>query len=57
MMKKYDKEYSTQFMPEVDFLSNKGIKYSFVYRNDFDIRTYKYTKTKELFKNLVEFYD
>lgn len=54
-MKIFDKEYKTQYMKEVDFLTDKGIRYTFVKRCD-DIRTYKYAKTKELFNALAEFY-
>lgn len=55
-MQKIDKQYATENMKEVDFLTNKGIKYAFVYRNDNNIRIYKYWKNKELFKLLYEFY-
>ena len=55
-MKKFDKEYATQFIDEVKFLKNKGIKYEFVKSvNGIDI--YKYTKTKQLFLALYEFYN
>ena len=54
-MKKFDKEYATQYVPEMKYLLSKGIKYSFV--KDIDgITTYKYTKNAELFSALVEFY-
>lgn len=55
-MKKFDKEYSTQFVPEMKYLLSKGIKYSFV-KNISGITTYKYTKTPELFTALVSFYE
>lgn len=29
-MKKYDKEYSTQYSPEVEYLKQCGIRYTFV---------------------------
>ena len=29
-MKKFDKEYNTQYVPEMKYLQPKGIKYSFV---------------------------
>ena len=38
------------------FLKNKGIKYEFV-KNINGVDTYKYTKTKQLFLALYEFYD
>ncbi len=55
-MKKFDKEYSTQFVPEMKYLLSKGIKYSFVKEMN-GITTYKYTKTPELFAALVSFYE
>lgn len=54
-MVKYDKEYRTQYLPEVDFLKSKSINYTFV-RTENGIDNYKYTKTKELFLALAEFY-
>lgn len=54
-MNKYDKEYSTQYTPEMKYLYSKGIKYSFV-KDINGITTYKYTKTPELFSALVSFY-
>ncbi len=54
-MKKYDKEYSTQFSPERDYLLKNGIKPSFVKIID-GVTTYKYTKTSKLFKLLAIFY-
>lgn len=54
-MKKFDKEYSTQFVPEMKYLLSKGIKYSFVKEIN-GITTYKYTKTPKLFTALVSFY-
>ena len=53
--KKFDKEYSTQYTPEVKYLSSKGIKYTFV-KDVNGVITYKYTKTPELFRALVIFY-
>lgn len=55
-MKKFDKEYSTQFVPEMKYLLSKGMKYSFVKEIN-GITTYKYTKTPELFTALVSFYE
>lgn len=54
-MKKFDKEYSTQYTPEKDFLLRNGIKPSFVKVIN-EVTTYKYTKTPELFLALVSFY-
>ena len=54
-MKKFDKEYSTQYTPEKEYLLSMGIKPSFVKVID-EVTTYKYTKTPELFSALVSFY-
>lgn len=53
--KKFDKEYSTQYIPEMKYLLEKGIKYTFVKKIN-GITTYKYTKTPELFMELLVFY-
>lgn len=53
--KKWDKEYSTQYTPEMKYLQSKGISYSFVKEIN-GVTTYKYTKTFELFKALMDFY-
>ena len=55
IMKKFDKEYSTQYTPEKDYLLSVGIHPSFVKVID-GTTTYKYTKTSELFKYLMFFY-
>lgn len=54
-MKKFDKEYSTQYTPEMKFLLEQGIRYTFVKEVD-GVTTYKYEKTPELFKALEFFY-
>ena len=54
-MKKFDKEYSTQYNPEMFYLLNNGIKPSYV-KSINGVTTYKYTKTSELFKVLMSFY-
>lgn len=54
-MKKFDKEYSTQYTPEMKYLQSKGILYSFV-KDVGGVTTYKYTKTPELFQALAIFY-
>lgn len=54
-MKKFDKEYSTQYTPEMKFLLEQGIKYTFVKEVE-GVTTYKYEKTPELFKALEFFY-
>lgn len=55
-MKRFDKEYSTQYSPEKDYLLKNGIKPSFVKIVD-GVTTYKYTKTQKLFELLSVFYD
>ena len=55
MIKKWDKEYSTQYTPEMKYLQSKGINYSFVKEIE-GVTTYKYTKTSELFSALMCFY-
>ena len=54
-MKKWDKEYSTQFLEEIIFLLKYNIKYNFV-KTINEVTTYKYSKTSELFKVLAIFY-
>ena len=52
---RFDKEYSTQWNKEKDYLESKNIMYSFVKEIN-GISTYKYTKNSELFKALGSFY-
>ena len=52
---KFDKEYSTQWNKERDYLKEHGIEYSFVKEIN-GISTYKYKKNSELFKALSSFY-
>lgn len=52
---KFDKEYSTQWNKERDYLKEHGIEYSFVKEIN-GISTYKYKKNSELFKALNSFY-
>jgi hypothetical protein len=54
-MKKYDKEYSTQYTPEKEYLYNLGIKPSFIKVVN-EVTTYKYEKTPDLFRALEVFY-
>lgn len=54
-MKKYDKEYSTQYTPEKEYLLGLGIKPSFVKITE-GVTTYKYTKSSKLFFALAYFY-
>ena len=52
----FDKEYSTQWDKEVNYLKANGIWSTFVRTAESGIKTYKYTKNTELFKTLYEFY-
>ena len=54
-MKKFDKEYQTQYSPEKDFLLSVGIKPTFIKVIN-GVTTYKYTKSSELFHYLEIFY-
>lgn len=54
-MKKFDKEYSTQYTPEKLFLEKNGVYPSFV-KVIHEVTTYKYEKTTKLFKLLSYFY-
>ena len=47
-MKKFDKEYSTQYVDEMKYLKSVGIKYDFVKQVN-EVTTYKYTKNALLF--------
>lgn len=53
---KFDKEYSTQWLEEKNWLSKHGIRYTFAKKID-GIDTYKYTKNLKLFKTLCSFYE
>lgn len=55
MEKKFDKEYRTQYLKEVDFLKSIRIQPIFV-KTENGVENYKYTKTEELFNALAEFY-
>lgn len=56
MNKKFDYEYSTQYVKEMKFLESAGIMYSFVKEID-GVTTYKYIKNSRLFKALSVFYE
>lgn len=56
MIKKFDKEYSTQYIKEVEFLKMCNIEYTFVKVVD-GVTIYKYTKTPQLFNALKFFYE
>lgn len=52
---KFDKEYQTQYLAEVNWLTEHGIRYTFVKKVN-GLITYKYKKTRKLFKALLDFY-
>jgi len=54
-MKKFDKEYFTQYNKEKDYLKSIGINPTFVKIID-GVTTYKYEKNERLFKALSFFY-
>ena len=54
-MKKFDSEYSTQYVKEMQYLLQNNIKYTFV-KDINGITTYKDKKTPELFRILEIFY-
>ena len=56
MKKKFDYEYSTQYVKEMKYLESIGIKYNFV-KNVDGLTTYKYIKNSKLFKALAIFYE
>ena len=54
--RRYDKEYSTAFIDEVLWLRSRGIRYSWVYKNDYGISVWKYTKSYKLWESLAKMY-
>lgn len=52
----WDKEYQTNFLDEVLFLKSKGIRYSWVYKNEYGVSVWKYQKEKRLWSALAEMY-
>ena len=54
-LKNFDSEYSTQYVKEMKYLMEHGVRYSFV-KSLNGLTTYKYKKTSELFKLLEIFY-
>lgn len=56
--KAYDKEYSTQFRREMEYLQERGFTPTYVRRGgEYHIPTYKYTKTAQLFHAVADFYE
>lgn len=54
-MKKFDKEYFTQYVPEKEFLKSYGINPTFIKVID-GVTTFKYEKNNKLFHALSVFY-
>lgn len=54
--KHFDKEYSTTFLREVEYLKTKRLEPTFVKKIE-DTIIYKYEKTKELFLALANYYE
>lgn len=52
----WDKEYQTSFLDEVLFLKSKGIRYTWVYKNENNISVWKYKKNRTLWLSLAEMY-
>lgn len=55
-MNKWDKEYGTSFYDEVMFLRKKGIRYTWVCRDNDGFQVWKYRKTRKLWLALAEMY-
>ena len=53
---KFDKEYSTSYVEEMQFLRDKGIRYTWVYINEENVSVWKYKKEKRLWDALSEMY-
>ena len=53
---KFDKEYSTSYVDEMQFLRDKGIRYTWVYINEENVSVWKYKKEKSLWDALSEMY-
>lgn len=54
--RKFDKEYSTYYTKERDFLASRGIMYDFVKLDEQDLSIFKYKKSHKLFSALADFY-
>ena len=55
-MKKIDREYSTQERREVFYLIDNGVPFIFAKTNENGVTTWKFKKTKTLFKLLTDYY-
>ena len=56
MKKKIDREYGTQDRKEMFYLIDNGISFLFAKTDENDITTWKFKKTKTLFKLLTDYY-
>lgn len=54
--KLWDKEYATSFYDEVIYLRKRGIRYTWVDKNENGISVWKYKKTRELWLALADMY-
>lgn len=53
---KGDKEYGTMFLKEARYLIKNNVQPSYIKISKNGVKTYKFTKTNELFDLLSEFY-
>lgn len=53
---KIDHEYACNWAKEVEFLKEKGIRYTFVKTLEDGLVVWKYKKSERLFNALAEFY-
>lgn len=56
MNKKFDKEYATSFYDEVLWLCKRGIRYTWVNKNESGISVWKYKKNRKLWTALADMY-
>lgn len=55
-LKKIDREYSTQERHEVFYLIDNGVPFIFAKTDENGVTTWKFKKTKTLFKLLTDYY-
>ena len=55
-MKKIDREYSSQERREVFYLIDNGVPFIFAKTDENGVTTWKFKKTKTLFKLLTDYY-
>lgn len=54
--KDWDMEYSTSFLDEMIWLKRHGIRYTWVYTNEYGISVWRYKKEKRLWDALSSMY-